>query len=213
MGGFREQPGPLPRRATEFSFLFSYGSSARPASGGSNNAPISTRDKSKKLSESLEVSERQQVRGAEGGDEKQMRRAIGRGALHKGDEGLRDAALAKSGWRKPNRRTTPKRSDTFRTTLNCPNHCPNDERGASCPNECHGWRIAGSERYGEGASASFSFHHAIASSIVFDRGKALDVVEWRVYDDPGNRGLLALYWAGNFARRVSCAVAANLSLN
>lgn len=60
------------------------------------------------MSERLNVSK---FAEAEGCDEKQVRRAIERGALHKGEDGLLDAALVKSGWRKPNRRTMLKSSD------------------------------------------------------------------------------------------------------
>lgn len=60
------------------------------------------------MSERLNVSK---FAEAEGCDEKQVRRAIERGALHKGEDGLLAASDVKSGWRKPNRRTMLKSSD------------------------------------------------------------------------------------------------------
>jgi hypothetical protein len=60
------------------------------------------------MAERLNVS---QFAKAEGCDEKQVRRAIERGALHRGEDGLLDSALVASGWRKPNRRTMLKSPD------------------------------------------------------------------------------------------------------
>lgn len=54
------------------------------------------------MSERLSASE---FARREGRDEKQVRRALLRGALVRGDDGLIDAALIGSAWRKPNRRT------------------------------------------------------------------------------------------------------------
>lgn len=66
------------------------------------------------MSERLNVSK---FAKAEGCDEKQVRRALERGLLHKGEDGLIDAALVGSGWRKPNRRTMTKTSDNRSDSL------------------------------------------------------------------------------------------------
>lgn len=55
-----------------------------------------------------------------GCDEKQVRRAIEKGLISKGDDGFLDAASVDGGWRKPNRRGIVKlaadNADTVRTT-------------------------------------------------------------------------------------------------
>lgn len=54
-----------------------------------------------------------------GCDEKQVRRAIEKGLISKGEDGLLDAAQADGGWRKPNRRGVDKLSaQPVRTTAN-----------------------------------------------------------------------------------------------
>ncbi|NYH23956.1 hypothetical protein [Paraburkholderia bryophila] len=69
------------------------------------------------MSERLNVSE---FARREGCDEKQVRRAITKGLLRKDTDGLLDATLIGSNWRKPNRRTLAKGANNQRTGENNP---------------------------------------------------------------------------------------------
>lgn len=71
-----------------------------------------------------------------GCDEKQVRRAIEKGALLKDDAGLLDAAFVDSQWRKPNRRGVAKiAAASARTTGNVRNHADKSGHSVSVRND------------------------------------------------------------------------------